>query len=126
MVEQLKVFENNVIALEAYGGFTEVDEKYCQKLFSQKLEKGFDKVNILVKIDELKITKSSLNALLEDMVWVFRNYHKMGRFAIVANSPIIEKLVAIDNLFYASKKEGRDERYFNVSEIESALDYVNH
>jgi len=125
MVEQLEVFENNTLALEAYGGFTEVDEKYCQKLFSQKLDKGFDKVNILVKIDEVKITKSSLKALLEDMVWVLRNYKKMGRLAIVANSSITKKLVEIDNLFFANKKEGRIEKYFDISKIDDALEFVN-
>jgi len=125
MVEQLEVFENNVLALEAYGGFTEVDEKYCQKLFSQKLEIGFDKINILIKIDELKITKSSLKALLEDLVWAMRNYKKMGRLAIVANSSIIKKLVEIDNLFFANKKEGRIEQYFNITEMKQALEFVN-
>jgi len=125
MVEQLKVFENNVLALEAYGGFTEVDEKFCQKLFSQKLEQGFDKVNILVKIDEVKITKSSIKALLEDLVWTMRNYKKMGRLAIVSNSPILEKLVVIDNFFYANEKEGRLERYFSISEMNKALDFIN-
>jgi len=125
MVEQLEVFEKNVLALEAYGGFTEVDEKYCQKLFSLKLEKGFDKVNILIKIDELKITKSSLKALLEDMVWALRNYKKMGRMAIVANSSIIEKLVTIDNLFFSKESEGRLEKYFDVSEMKQALAFVN-
>lgn len=124
MVEQLEISEKNILLLEAYGGFTEVDEKYCQKLFSNKLDKGFKTVNILIKIDELKITQSSLKALLEDMVWALRNYKKMGRMAIVANSAIIKHLVAIDNLFFANKQEGREERYFDISEIEEAINYI--
>jgi len=124
MVEQLEVYENNVLSLEAYGGFTEVDERYCQKLFEQKREAGFEKINILLKIDELKITKSSVKALLEDIVWDLRNYKNMEKLAVVANSSIIKMLVSIDNLFFASKKEGREEKYFNVSEMDKAIEFV--
>ncbi len=126
MVEQLKVSDNNVLSLEAYGGFTEVDEKYCQKLFNQKLELGFETVNILIKIDELKVSQSSIKALLEDMVWALRNYTQMGKLAIVANSSIIKHLVSVDNLFFANKEKGREERYFDISEIKEAFEFVNN
>ena len=81
-------------------GFTETDKKLFQKFFTEKLEKGFDKVNVMVKLDEMKIYNSSIKAFLEDTVWVLRNYKKIGHLAIVAHSNILKALVPIDNLFF--------------------------
>jgi len=33
MIEQIKTYDNNVLAIEVIDGFTETDEKLCQKLF---------------------------------------------------------------------------------------------
>lgn len=57
-------------------GFTETDKKLLKKFFTEKLEKVFDKVNVMVKLDEMKISNSSIKAFLEDTVWVLRNYKK--------------------------------------------------
>ena len=125
MVEQLKIFKNNVIALDAIGGFTMADEKYCQKLFNQKLEQGFDQVNVLVKLDELKVSKSEIKAFFEDFIFIMRNYKKMGHLAFVAHSNILKALIPIDNLFFARASKGRLERYFDISQMEEAMEFVN-
>ncbi|MEZ5002166.1 MAG: STAS/SEC14 domain-containing protein [Chitinophagales bacterium] len=125
MVEQLEVFDNNVLALTVIDGFTEDDEKICQKFFNKKLEQGFETVNVLVKLDELKISHSSAKAFFEDTVWALRNYRKLGHLAIVAHSKILKALVPIDNLFFERASKGRQERYFDVSQMEEAMDFVN-
>lgn len=124
MVEQIKTYENNVLALEVIDGFTEVDEQYCQKLFEQKREKGFDQVNVLVKLDEMKISNSSIKAFFEDTVWVLRNYKHLGHLAIVAHSNILKVLIPIDNLFFQRASKGRLERYFDISQINEAFKFV--
>ena len=125
MVEQLEVFNNNVLALTVIDGFTEEDEKICQKFFNKKLEQGFETVNVLVKLDELKISHSSAKAFFEDTVWALRNYRKLGHLAIVAHSKVLKALVPIDNLFFERASKGRQERYFDVSQMEEAMDFVN-
>ncbi|WP_437396953.1 STAS/SEC14 domain-containing protein [Flagellimonas lutimaris] len=124
MVEQIKTFSNNVLAIEVIDGFTENDEKICQKFFNEKLEKGFKTVNVLVKLDELKISDSSIKAFMEDIIWSLRNYKKMGHLAIVAHSKILKALVPIDNLFFERASKGRLERYFDVSQLDEALNFV--
>ncbi len=125
MVEQLKIFDNNILAIEAIGGFTLTDEKYCQKLFNDKLEQGFNQVNVLVKLDEVKVSKSEIKAFFEDILFLMRNYKKMGHLAIVAHSNILKILIPIDNLFFERANKGRIERYFDVSQMEEALEFVN-
>jgi hypothetical protein len=125
MIEQIKTYETNILAIEVIDGFTEADEKLVQKFFNEKLEKGFNKVNVLVKLDEMKISKSSTKAFLEDTVWILRNYKKIGHLAIVAHSNILKALVPIDNLFFSRLSKGSQERYFDISQLEEAFVFIN-
>jgi len=125
MIEQIKTYNNNVLAIEVIDGFTETDEKLCQKFFQEKLNKNFSTVNVLVKLDELKISHSSIKAFMEDTIWILRNYKRIGHLAIVAHSGILKALVPIDNLFFQRASQGRQERYFDVSQIEEAFTFVN-
>ncbi|MDG3582980.1 MULTISPECIES: STAS/SEC14 domain-containing protein [Galbibacter] len=125
MIAQIKTFDTNVLAIEVFDGFTEEDEKICQKLFNEKIDEGFKKVNVLIKLDEAKMSQSSTKAFFEDMVWALRNYKKMGHIAIVAHSNVIKALVPIDNLFFKRAGEGSYERYFDVSQLEEAFMFVN-
>lgn len=125
MIEQLKTFEGNTLAIEVIDGFDETDEKLAQKLFQEKLDKGFDQVNVLVKLDEMKISNSSVKAFMEDTIWVLRNYKKLGHLAIVAHSKVLKALVPIDNLFFERASKGRLEKYFDISQIEEAMEFVN-
>lgn len=124
MIEQIKTFEGNALAIEIIDGFTETDELLCQKFFAEKLEKGYKQVHVLVKLDELKISHTSVKAFMEDTIWAFRNYHKLGHLAIVAHSNILKALVPIDNLFFQRAAAGRYEQYFDVSRIDDAFLFI--
>jgi len=124
MIQLLNTTTNNVLALEVIEKFTEADEKYCQKLFEEKQKLGFQQINVLIKLDELKISKISIKAFFEDIIWAFRNYKHLGHIAIVAHSNIIKALVPIDNLFFERASKGRLERYFDVSQLKEAFDFV--
>lgn len=125
MIEQLETFEGNTLAIQVIDGFDETDEKLAQKLFQEKLDKGFDQVNVLVKLDELKISNSSVKAFMEDTIWVLRNYKKLGHLAIVAHSKVLKALVPIDNLFFERASKGRLEKYFDISQMEEAMAFVS-
>ena len=124
MIEKIKTFEDNRLAIEVIDGFTEEDEKLCQKFFNQKIELGYAKINILVKLDEMKISNSSVKAFMEDVIWALRNYKKLGHLAIVAHSNTLKALVPIDNLFFERASKGRLERYFDVSQIDDAFKFI--
>ncbi len=125
MLEQIKIFKNNVLAFEVIDGFTETDVKLAQKFFNEKMEEGFDQVNILVKLDEMKIAHSSVKAFFEDCVFVLRNFKHLGHLAIVAHSKVMKAMVPIDNLFFERASKGRMERYFDISQMDEAFEFVN-
>lgn len=124
MIRQIQTFDANVLALEVIDGFTETDEKLCQKLFNEKRRQGFNQINVLVKMDEMKVSQSSVKAFFEDALWTLRNYKNLGHLAIVAHSNILKVTAPIDNLFFKRSSQGREERYFDVSKMELALDFV--
>ena len=124
MIEQLKTFPDNVLAIEVIDGFSETDEKLCQKWFATKRSAGHGQVNVLVKLDEIKVSASSVKAFFEDMLWALRNYTDLGHLAIVAHSKVLKALVPVDNLFFQRASEGRMERYFDVSQMDEAFTFV--
>ncbi len=126
MIEQLKTFQDNQLAIEVIDGFSETDEQLCQKWFQKKLDEGFEQVNVLVKLDELKLSHSSVKAFMEDSIWALRHYKQLGHLAIVAHSKIIKALVPIDNLFFKRASKGRLERYFDVSQLDEAFAFINN
>jgi hypothetical protein len=124
MIEQIKTFESNTLAFEVIDSFTETDEKLAQKFFKEKLDSGFKTVNVLVKIDEYKISHTEAKAFFEDIIFVIRNYKKLGHFAIVAHSKVLKALVPIDNLFFERAIKGRKEQYFDISQLDEAFKFV--
>lgn len=125
MIEQIKTFDKNCLAVEVIDGFTEVDEKICEKWFQQKLDQGYEQVNILVKLDELKVSHSNVKSFMEDTIWALRHYKQLGHLAIVAHSRILKALVPIDNLFFQRASKGRQERYFDISQLDEAFDFIS-
>lgn len=126
MIEQIKKFDNNVFAVEVIDGFTETDEKLCQKLFEEKVAQGHETVNLLVKLDEMKIAHSEVKAFFEDSLWALRNYRKLGHIAVVAHSKVLKAMVPIDNLFFERASKGRHERYFDISQLDEAYEFVQN
>jgi len=124
MIEQIKTYDNNVMAVEVIDGFTEIDDQFCQKLFEEKRGQGFEQINLLIKLDEMKISKTSIKAFFEDSIWALRNYTHLGHLALVAHSKVLKALVPIDNLFFERASKGRQERYFDISQLDEAFSFV--
>lgn len=125
MIKQLEISTKNILAIEVIDGFTEADEKLCQQLFQEKINQGFKQVNVLVKLDEINISHSSIKAFMEDMLWILRHYKQLGHFAIVAHSKILKALVPIDNLFFERASKGRKERYFDSIQLDEAIAFIH-
>ncbi len=125
MIEKLETNAPNALALQVIDGFSETDEKLCQKYFDQKLTEGCDHVNVLVKVDELNIHHIEARAFLKDLVWTLNHYKQMGHLAIVGHSNVLKNLIKADNLFYQNKNKGRLERYFDISELNEAMAFVD-
>ncbi|CAM4276331.1 SpoIIAA family protein [Zobellia nedashkovskayae] len=124
MIEKIKTYKGNTLTLEVIDEFTGTDEKLAQKFFKEKVEEGFDYVNVLVKLDELNVSKSKTKVFMEDIIWILRNYRQIGNIAIVAHSKILKALIPIDNIFFERLQKGYQERYFDITQLEEAFQFV--
>ncbi|MEZ4895954.1 MAG: STAS/SEC14 domain-containing protein [Saprospiraceae bacterium] len=125
MIEQIKLFETNTIAIEIIDGFTEADQKMIKKWFQEKKDSGYDHINLLVKLDELKISQSSVKAFMEDAIWAIRNYKHLGNLAVVSHSNIVKALVPVDRFFFERIQKGYEEKYFDISQLDEAFRFVS-
>ncbi len=81
-------------------------------------------MNVLVNLDEIKISQISTKAFFEHMIWVIRNLKNFGNLAIIAHSNILKALIPIDNVFFERLKKDFEERYFDVSDLNKALCFI--
>ena len=125
MIEQIKTFKGNALAIEVIDGFTKTDEKLVEKLFAKKIDEGNEQVNVLVKLDEIKMNHINTKAFMKNVIWVLRNYKQIGHLAIVAHSKIVKALVPIDNFVFERLQKGYEERYFDVSQLDKAFEFIN-
>ncbi len=124
MIEQIRKFDKNIMAFEAIESFTKADVQIAHKLFEKKLSEGFPHIDVLVKLDELKIGKVETKAFFEDVLWILRNIESIGNIAIVAHSNILKALVPLDDFFFERLKKGFQERYFDVSQLDEAFYFI--
>lgn len=125
MITQIKEFEENAIALELSGKFTETDALFIEQLFERKLNQGYKHVNILIKVKDLSVMKNmELKGFFDGELWGFKHFGKIGRCAVVSHSEFMKSIVNVENkilhLFNSSLKE----KYFDETELDDALKFI--
>lgn len=125
MIKKLDGTKPYALAVEIIDGYSYEDEKALEKMFEQRLDQGYQKVNILVKIDHLNLLKSSWKAMWEDGVYAFKHIKYCGKIAVVGDSKVEELLVKADDAVFGKKEKGREEKYFPLKDLTKAFEWVN-
>jgi hypothetical protein len=126
MLNQIKTFKGNAIALELTGTFTEDDVKLMEQLFEEKLSAGSKAVNLLSKVKDMsQFTHIDFKALMEGETWGFKHFNKIGRCAVVAHSDFIKYAVKIENKLLHPISNALEEKYFDETHLDEALQFVN-
>ena len=113
------------IAVEISDKYTVKDEKEIEKMFKEKIPEGHDKINLLIKINDMKLSKSSWKAMWNDGMYAIKHLKNCGRIAVVGDSKIEAFLVKADNAIFGNKKVGTYEKFFYVIDFNKAFDFVN-
>jgi hypothetical protein len=125
MLEQIKIFKGNALALELTETFTKADALLIKQLFEEKLEAGYEHVNLMIKVKDMSVMKHmSLKAFLEGETWGFKHFGKIGRCAVVAHSDFIRSVVKIENKILHLANAAFEEKYFDTTELDEALNFV--
>lgn len=125
MINQIKEFKDNAIALEILGTFTEADALLIERLFEAKLNKEYDHVNILIKVKDMSVIKDmKLKGFFEGELWGIKHFGKIGRCAVVSSSDFMKSVVNIENKILHLFNPALEEKYFDETELEEALKFI--
>lgn len=116
--------EGNVLGVEISQDYTKEDVAEFKKVFEGRIAEGHERVNILAKIDRLDLSKIKLNAFVADSLYGLKHLGQLRHVAIVGNSKLKKLLVEIDGKLFQKKEDELIEKYFDVSEIDKAWEFV--
>lgn len=125
MLQQIKIFEGNTLALALTETFTEADAQMIKQLFEEKLNKGAQHVNLLIKVKDMSVMKHmDWRAFLDGEIWGFKHFSKIGRCAVVAHSDFIKAAVKLESKVLHLANPALEEKYFDTEQLEEALAFV--
>jgi len=119
MIKELAQSTEAVFAFEVTGKVTLEEEKAWIAKLDKALENQ-EKVSAMVILGEN--ASWGTWAGIEDIKWLFKNYNKFKKIAIVSESSVWKWLIAIDSQF--AKLVGVDEKYFDTHERKEAWEWV--
>jgi SpoIIAA-like len=126
MLNQIKTFKGNALALELVEPFTEADAQSIEKLFEEKLNEGAEHVNILIKVKDLSVMKHmDMKAFFQGELWGVKHFGKIGRCAVVAHSDLMKSIVQIENKALHLFNAALEEKYFDTAQLDEALKFIS-
>lgn len=125
MITQLKKFDKNALALELFQPFTEADVLLIEQLFEEKLNEGYEHINILIKVKDMSVLHDmKLKPFLQGELWGIKHFGKIGRCAVVSHSSFIESAVKIENKIFHLFNAALEEKYFDETQLDEALIFI--
>lgn len=126
MINQIKIFKDNALALELLGTFTEEDALLIEQLFEAKLNEGYPHVNLLIKVKDMSVLKDmDFKAFLQGELWGIKHLSKLGRCAVVSHSDLMESIVKIESKVLHFFNSALEEKYFDEKQLDEALEFIS-
>ena len=114
----------NVLGVEISESYTKQGVQAFEKTCENTVAEGFDRLNILVKLDALKLRDVKFGAFVEDSKYALQHINQMRHLAIVGNSDMLKHLATMDNAIFGGKAKERIEKYLDVADLDQAWDFV--
>ena len=124
MFKILEGSEGDVLGVEVVGGYMKADIEELKKICDAKLAEGHDKLNFLMKIDQLDFKKSDLKAFYEDAKYALSHMKNLRHIAVVGHSNLEKILIELDNKLLGSTRKELIEKYFDVGDMDKAWEFV--
>ena len=86
MFKILEGSEGDVLGVEVIGGYVKKDIEELKKICDDKLSEGHDRLNFLIKIDQLVFGKSELGAFYADARYALSHLKNLRHIAVVGHS----------------------------------------
>ncbi len=124
MFSVLEASSGDVLGVEISGGYTREDVAAFKEAFEKVLAEGHERINLLAKIDKLKISESEFGAFIQDARYALHELKKMRHIAVVGHGGTQAFLIKMDNLLLGNPDEELIEKFFEVEDIDQAWEFV--
>ena len=124
MFRVLEESGEGVLGVELSSGYTKLDFEEFRKAFEAELASGHGRVSVLCKIDGLDLGKTSPAAFIDDSRYALGHMKQLRHIAVVGHSGLEKFLVRADNRILGNPGEDLVEKYFDVSDIDRAWEFV--
>jgi hypothetical protein len=125
MLTQIKQFKGNALALELTDTWTKEDQQFMVQLFEEKLNEGYEHINLLFKVKDMSIFKHmDLKAFMEGEIWGCKHFQKIGKCAVVAHSDFIKDAIKVEEKVLHLVNKALEERYFDTEQLDEALKFI--
>ena len=125
MLTQIKQFKGNALALELTDSWTVADQQFMAQLFDEKLNEGYQHINLLFKVNDMSVFKHmDLKAFMEGEIWACKHFLQIGKCAVVAHSNFVKEVVKLEGKALHLVNKALEERYFEVEELEEAMKFI--
>jgi len=121
VIKELEKSEGSILAFKISAKVTLEEERQWIQKFDNALKKH-DKISALIILGEE--ASWGLKAGVEDIKWIMTHLDKLHRLALVTDSTVWKWLIKIDSPF--AKMAGIGEKYFPLSELDDAWDWVKN
>ena len=125
MLTQIKQFKGNALALELTDSWTVADQQFMAQLFDEKLNEGYQHINLLFKVNDMSVFKHmDLKAFMEGEIWACKHFSQIGKCAVVAHSNFVKEVVKLEGKALHLVNKALEERYFEVEELGEAMKFI--
>lgn len=114
MIKILERSHDDVFGFEMSEDVSLDDIRRAEVGLNEAIEK-YGKISWLVVMKTFKYT--SLRAMYEDMMWLLKHLKHFDRMVVVGDKTWQELMIKADSLFFG-------EKYFDISRLDEAWDYV--
>ena len=115
---------NGVLAVELRGGYTKDDYEKLKEAFEEEEVQGFDRINLLCKVDALSLGEISPAAFVDDSCYALEHLKQLRHIAVVGNSELFKVLVKADSCIFSRPEDNLIEKYFDVADMDQAWEFV--
>ena len=112
-----------MLGVEISGGYTKADFEAAKAEFEALLAEH-DRINALVKVDQMSLGDTEVGAFIADARFALHNMRKLRHVAVVGHSKLQALLIKADNAILGKPEEELVEKYFDVADIEQAWAFV--
>jgi len=124
----LNILKNDkaTLGFEVIDSYTQKDMETVEFLFEQKIKQGHKKINMLIKLDKMKLSKATMKLMMGQGVYAFQNKKKFRHISLVGNTQVKNMLSKLDRIVFNNKSQDMIIKYFDIKHLSKSWIFLKN